>query len=515
MTSILLATLNARYHHCAFGLRYLLANMGDLQPVTRLREYTIQQPTLDIVADLLSHDPQIIGFGVYIWNVAETTKVVAALKRLRPDIVIVLGGPEVSYETDGQEICTLADVVITGEADRAFAALCREELSVQNPRNGKPRRVIHAEVPDLKTIELPYALYTEDDIANRVIYVEASRGCPFTCEFCLSALEIPVRQFPLETFLESLESLIDRGARQFKFVDRTFNLNLKTSRAILQFFLDRNPAHFFLHFELIPDRLPESLQELIRQFPAGALQFEIGIQTFNESVGELISRKQDNAVAEENLRWLRNETGVHLHTDLIVGLPEESLDSFAAGFDRLVALAPQEIQVGILKRLRGTPIVRHDDDWGMVYSPHPPYEILKTRLIDFGTLQELRRFAKFWDVFANSGNFVETLPKILERDGSPFEAFRQFSAWLFERTGQTHSLALTRQVELVFDYLTQVCQLSAETIAPVLMSDYRRGGRSDTPRCLREHLQETAEQNLTKNSGIHPRRQQRHGAAGG
>ena len=245
-----------------------------------------------------------------------------------------------------------------------------------------------------------------------MIYVEASRGCPFTCEFCLSALDIPVRQFPLEQFLNAMDSLLQRGVLQFKFVDRTFNLNLRVGRAILQFFFERYRPGLFLHFEMIPDRLPESLKELIVRFPPGALQFEVGIQTFNEEVCELISRHQDNVIVEQNLRWLRESTGVHVHADLIVGLPGETIESFAAGFDRLVGLGPHEIQVGILKRLRGTPIVRHDAEWQMIYSPHPPYEILSNKLMDFSTVQELRRFSKYWDAIANSGNFKEILPLI-------------------------------------------------------------------------------------------------------
>lgn len=536
--TIVLATLNARYHHCAFGLRYLLANMGELRPRTQLCEFTIQQPALEIVAEILSHDPQIVGFGVYIWNVTETTRVIADLKRLRPDIQIVVGGPEVSYEVDEQEISRLADYVITGEADLAFAELCRSLLKrAPTDREGSaPAQIIAAPIPDLNQLALPYDLYTDDDLAQRVIYVEASRGCPFTCEFCLSALDIPVRQFPLAPFLAAMQRLLERGARQFKFVDRTFNLNLKFSRAILEFFLERLELGLFLHFEMIPDRLPESLKELILRFPAGALQFEIGIQTFNETVGDLISRKQDNRVAEENLSWLRNETPVHLHADLIVGLPGESLESFAAGFDRLVALGPQEIQVGILKRLRGTPISRHDATWRMIYSPYPPYEILQTKLIDFATMQELRRFAKTWDLIANSGNFVETLPWMLKKAAvgnradlrpadekpavanrglersSPFAEFRRLSAWLFEQTGRTHSLALTRLVELVFRYLTEAHGLPPERIAPILLQDYHRGGRSDLPVCLRPWgaVERTGILHARLTSTGSPKRQTRH-----
>src|SRR5439155_859047 len=332
--------------------------------------------------------PRIIGFGVYIWNVAETTEVVATLKRVRPEMVIILGGPEVSYETDQQLIVSLADYVITGEADLEFAEVCRRLLS-----GGKPAvKVIAAPLLEFSQLILPYDCYTDQDVAHRVIYVEASRGCPFSCEFCLSSLDIPVRQAPLPCLLGHLQRLLDRGVKQFKFVDRTFNLNINVSRTILEFLLERyQPGHFF-HFEMIPDRLPEALREAVARFPVGALQFEVGIQTFNEQVGTLIKRRQNNQRLEENLLFLRKRTGVHIHADLIAGLPGETLESFAAGFDRLVALAPQEIQVGILKRLRGTPIVRHDTEWKIAYNPHPPYDILQNKLIDFATMQKLKRF---------------------------------------------------------------------------------------------------------------------------
>jgi radical SAM superfamily enzyme YgiQ (UPF0313 family) len=461
---IVLATLNARYAHTAFGLRYLLANLGELQPRARLLEFDISQRPLDIAETILQENPQILGLGIYVWNAAQSLQLVAELKRLRPDLVIVLGGPEVSYEADQQEICQRADHVIPGEADLAFAEFCRNHI-------------INASLPDLKNIALPYDLYTDSDIAHRVIYVEASRGCPFECEFCLSSLDIPVRNFPLETFLAAMQKLLDRGARQFKFVDRTFNLNLATARSILEFFLARLRPGLFLHFEMIPDRLPAGLMELIQKFPAGSLQFEVGIQTFNEEVAARISRRQDNALAEANLRWLREETGVHIHSDLIVGLPGESLESFAAGFDRLVRLRPHEIQVGILKRLRGAPIARHTDEWEMVYSPNPPYEILENKLIDFFTMQRLRRFARYWDLVANSGHFVETTP-LIWRDTTPFAGFLKFSDWLFAQTRQTHGIARSRLVELLSEYLS-----NPET----LERDQQRKARGATARQAR-HL---------------------------
>jgi radical SAM superfamily enzyme YgiQ (UPF0313 family) len=318
-----------------------------------------------------------------------------------------------------------------------------------------------------------------------VIYVEASRGCPFTCEFCLSALEIPVRQADVDEFLSAMQRLFDRGARQFKFVDRTFNLNMRVSQAILNFFLERYQPGLFLHFEMIPDRLPESLQALITQFPAGSLQFEIGVQTFNDAVGERISRSQNNAKLKENFRFLRDHTGVHIHADLIVGLPGESLESFAAGFDQLVALGPQEVQVGILKRLRGTPIVRHDDEWQMVYSPHPPYEILSNSILDFSTIHRLRRFARYWDMLGNSGNFVESVELIWSTTESAFWSFWEWCDWLYEKENRQHGIPLIRLSEQLFEFLSTRRQFDDQQIAAAIWRDYTRGGRHDRPHFLR------------------------------
>ncbi len=488
MPDIVLTTLNAKYIHAAFGLRYLLANLGPLQPRARLVEFDIHHRPTDIAEVLLAQNPKIIGFGVYIWNVAPATEVVATIKRVRPDIIVILGGPEVSYEVEGQEIVRLADHVITGEADLKFAEVCRGLLG-DGSRARSPHqfpKIIPAEPPEFSQFVVPYDLYTDDDIAHRIIYVEASRGCPFTCEFCLSSLDIPVRQAPLPAFLGEMQKLLDRGARQFKFVDRTFNLNIATSRAILEFFLTRHQPGNFYHFEMIPDRLPAELREIIAKFPPGSLQFEVGIQTFNPDVAERIRRRQDYGRLEDNFRFLRNQTGVHIHADLIAGLPGESVESFAAGFDRLIGLRPQEIQVGILKRLRGTPIVRHDAEWQMVYNPHPPYEILQNKLIDFAMMQKLRRFARYWDLVGNSGNFVETTPLIWSDGASPFAAFLRWSEWLHGRMGRTDSIALTRLMELLFEFLTRELELNARLVAETMWRDYQRGGRSDKPVFLRE-----------------------------
>ena len=473
---IVLSTLNAKFVHSAFGLRYLYANMGDLRASTALVEFDINQAVLDVAEALLAMAPKILGLSVYIWNVEPMKELVAIIRRLSPSTVIVLGGPEISHETEGQTLTGLAHYVVCGEADLAFAALCREILAGCPPTE----KIIRPALPDLAALTLPYEDYSPRDCAHRVIYVEASRGCPYSCEFCLSSLDEKVRAFALDRFLAAMRMLYDRGVRQFKFVDRTFNLNLEISRQIMEFFLALCPEapDLFVHFEMIPDRLPDSLRSVIARFPPGVLQFEVGVQTLSTVVEHNVSRRQNHEKMAANFRFLRRETGVHIHADLIVGLPGESLESFAHGFDTLYGLEPHEIQVGMLKRLRGTPIARHDQMHQMVYAPDPPYEILRTGTIDFPTMQSLRRFAKYWELFHNSGRFQDTM-KLIVDGNSPFERFFTFTLWLHERVGRSHGVALNRQIELCATYLRDVLDYPEPAARAALVSDYRREGKKD------------------------------------
>lgn len=472
MSDIVLCTLNARYQHTAFGLRCLRANLGALRERSELLEFDLSIRPADVVERILAKKPLVVGFGVYVWNVTLIAEIVELLATISPSTFIVLGGPEVSHELDDQPWTRFAHAIVQGEGEHAFKTICEQVFSGTRPTS----RVVPSRPPPIDALALPYDEYTDDDLRHRVLYVEASRGCPYSCEFCLSALDEKVRNFPLEPFLASMQRLLDRGAKHFKFVDRTFNLKLDVSTRILEFFLGQKRDDLFLHFEMVPDRFPLELRALVSRFPKGSLQFEVGIQTFDPAVSQRISRRQDLARLEDNLRFL-HEAHVHVHADLIAGLPGEDLATFAAGFDRLVALKPSEIQLGILKRLRGAPISRHTNAFGMVYASRPPYEVLKTNALSFDELQSLKRFAKLWDSIANSGNFIETTPLLLSTASTPFEAFSRFSTWLFEREGKTSGFALLKLAELLVTILDEHGHDARQTV----LRDYQRGGRHEVP----------------------------------
>ncbi len=337
----------------------------------------------------------------------------------------------------------------------------------------------------------------------------------------MSSLDKTAWAFELDRVLAALEALYQRGARNFKFVDRTFNLKIDHSVRILQFFLDKLPmtsavvdcgaaplsdlhgadalgqngasgSQLFLHFEVIPDHLLDRLKAMLAQFPPGVLQLEVGVQSFNEVVQHTISRRQDNAATEANLRWLLVHSHAHLHADLIFGLPGETLQSFAEGFERLLAMGPHEIQLGILKRLRGTPITRHTQTHGMVYATEPPYTVQQTGVVDADTVQRFTRFARYWDVLANSGRFGQTLALLLQtpqparsaatQPDSPFWRFMALSGWLWQRMGATHQLTPELLVDALFDYLSQ--SLPPEVVRQALLADYIASGARANPKAL-------------------------------
>jgi len=296
-------------------------------------------------------------------------------------------------------------------------------------------------LPDLSQVQLPYRLLGPADLQNRLLYVETSRGCPFSCEFCLSGLPGKVRFFPLEPVLQAVQRLYSEGGRYFKLIDRTFNQKIDRAKRTLEFFLQllssgKNPGAY-VQFEVVPDRFPASLRELVAKFPPGTLRLEVGIQTYDNQTATRIRRQQDQQKTRENLEFLLHSSHAILHTDLIIGLPGESIESFARGFDTLYALGPAEIQLGILKALPGTTLHRHDAQWGMVYNSEPPYEILETGEIPRVLMDRLKVGAKFWELLANRGKYPQYLEVLVPRGEGAFLKFLELSDFLYDHFGRT------------------------------------------------------------------------------
>ncbi len=480
MKTIILTTLNSRYTHSSLALRYLYANMNELQSSTCILEFTINESLQTIAEALLDRQPKIIGIGVYIWNATQVHALLEILKKVAPHVTVILGGPEVSYEPFRVNF-DRADVIIQGEGDVAFYATCKTLLA-----DGViPSRIVKPSQVELSRLTLPYAFYNQNDITNRYIYVEASRGCPFSCEFCLSSIDEKVRNFDTNKLLEAFETLWNRGVRNFKFIDRTFNLNVHIANRFLDFFLSKEPP-YFVHFEVIPDHFPDTIKEKISRFPAGSLQLEIGIQTLDPAIANTIGRPLRLEKIKQNIGFLHHKTKAHMHLDLIVGLPGESLAGFGNNLNVLCALTDSEIQIGILKKLSGTVMGRHDAQYGMIYSDTPPYDILQNDRLSFKEIQKMKRFARFWDLIYNSQNFKNTFP-LIHTDTTVFDGFYALSEWIYSQTQSTWKISLERLSTLLFEYLTSTCKFDPEYVATVMVKDILCVKGRRIPKTIRHH----------------------------
>jgi len=472
LKDIVLTTINAKWTHPSLALRLLKANLGSLEPQCEIIEFALRQPLREKTEPLLAMRLRILGISVSIWNHLATIELLEALEKEwargeRP--VIVLGGPEISFLPDDADIFKYADHIIRGEGETAFSALCESIL------NSTPIKELTFKAPEnLAEIKTAYHLYTDEDIAQKLIYVESSRGCPFECEFCLSAVKSKgqssaVREFPLEPFLADMDTLVNRGVKTFKFLDRTFNANINRAVKICEFFLQKleerereGHAPFVVHFEMVPSLFTQTLCETLALFPPDSLRLEIGIQTLNPEVSLRIHRPgwQNQSIDPEKeletLRFLRKKTNAIIHADLIAGLPGEDLESFGKGFDRLWqavsedaqrqgAKSPKvEIQLGILKQLPGAPISRHNETFGMRYNSKPPYEIEETSSISAADLQRLKNFAAFWERLVNRG--------LLFIEGEfVFERFMALSDSLLSHFGKNWGIDKTELIKKATD----------------------------------------------------------------
>jgi radical SAM superfamily enzyme YgiQ (UPF0313 family) len=447
MADIVLAAINAKWIHPSLALRLLKANLGTLEDQSLILEFALRQPLAEKTEPILAAAPRILALSVSIWNHLATIELLEELeKNWQTKPVIVLGGPEVSHLSPQAKIFSYANYVIRGEGETVFRTLCENILADRFERNNEQTaQFINAQNVNLCEIKSAYHLYTGEDLAKKLVYVEASRGCPFNCEFCMSSVKdgTAVREFPLEPFLAEMDALVQRGAKTFKFLDRSFNINIKRALKIIEFFLEKieERGNIVVHFEMVPSLFPEELRDALSRFPPETLRLEIGIQTLNGEVAAHINRRHSEKELDA-LRFLREKTNAIIHADLIAGLPGEDLASFGRGFDRLwFALneKPQslsrshtcvEIQLGILKLLPGSPISRHNDEFNTRYNPAPPYEVEETSAMSIGDISRLKNFSRFWEIIVNRGLMNFYNDKVI------FEKFINLSDSLYSHFGR-------------------------------------------------------------------------------
>ncbi len=498
---ILLVAVNARYSHCAYASRSLQANLGWLADSAAALETDLDVTPLQLAEQIAGRNPRIVGFSVYLWNVRLVEATARILRAVAPEIRLVAGGPEL---TPAYANAALFDAVIVGEGETAFRGLCEHWRSETTSRVPVPS-VAHSELPseplsdlrpptsdfrpltsdlrpptllltpppeDPTSLVLPYDLYTDADLAQRTVYVEASRGCPYACTYCTSA-GTGLRLIPLDRLLPALNRLWLRGLRRFKFLDRSFNAPVAHAAALLDFFLARATPDTSLHFEINTDHLHETIAARIAAFPKGVLHLEAGVQTLNPRVAAAIGRSEDTGRTLANLNFLALETGSVVHADLIFGLPGEDEASFASGFNTLVAAChPPEVQVNLLKVLPGTRLARDAGTLGLVFNAEPPYELLRSDAMDFATLMRLQRFARCWELVHNRGRFPNAVRAIHAAcNGDYYGTYQTLATRIQTEEGKLFAIGLPRLSHLLHAHLTEACGISPSDADSLLAAD--------------------------------------------
>ncbi|CEG26598.1 B12-binding domain-containing radical SAM protein [Bacillus sp. B-jedd] len=439
---IICSTLNAKYIHTNLAIRYLKAYAEPEFPI-ELAEYTIKDPAMNIVSDLISKKPDVIGFSCYIWNIEETIKVVSMIKKIDSSIIIILGGPEVSYDTaEWLERLPFVDVIITGEGEASFKLLL-EKLKTGAPdlstvpgaayrHEGRVKINLQSGKLDLKTIPSPYR-FPEDaaHLGKRVTYIETSRGCPFSCQFCLSSIEVGVRYFDKEKIKEDIRYLMENGAKTIKFVDRTFNISRSYAMDMFRFLIDEHLPGTVFQFEITADIMrPEVIDFLNREAPAGLFRFEIGVQSTNDYTNELVMRKQNFEKLKRTVTMVKDGGKIDQHLDLIAGLPEENYHSFRKTFNDVFEMRPEELQLGFLKMLRGTGLRIRAAEHDYIYMDQAPYEILGNNVLPFEDIIRIKQVEDVLEKYWNSHRMDAVIEYLVMQEfASPFDFFQEFGAY--------------------------------------------------------------------------------------
>lgn len=482
--NIVLSTLNAKYIHTNIAIRYL-KSYAEPEFHCDLAEFTIHDPTLSIVSDIYQHAPDVVGFSAYIWNIEETIKVIRLLKLTRPETIIVCGGPEVTYDYDQWlERVPEIDYIVIGEGERTFKNLLHaidgqtdisDVQGIAYRQEGQLKITAPGPKLDLRTLPSPFRF--EEDLAhlpNRVLYIETSRGCPFSCQFCLSSIEVGVRYFNREAIKDDIRYLMANGAKTIKFVDRTFNISRSYAMEMFQFLIDEHLPGTVFQFEITGDIMrPEVIQFLNEEAPPGLFRFEIGVQSTNDLTNELVKRRQNFTKLSRTVTMVKEGGKIAQHLDLIAGLPEEDYASFRDTFNEVFELRPEELQLGFLKLLRGTGLRIQAEQYGYRFIDTAPYEIVSNNVLSFDDMLKIKQTEDILEKYWNSGRFIHSMEYIVtELVETPFDFFQLFGTF-WERQGWSR---IGHQFEDLFTrlerFIHEVLQVDAAVVQSLLKLDY-------------------------------------------
>ena len=480
MRTILVA-INAKYIHSNLAVYSLRAYAKPYREAITIAEYTINQQMNDILMDLYKKKPDMLCFSCYIWNLTYVENIIREIRKIMPDVPIWVGGPEVSYDAkDVLERLPEVTGVMFGEGEETFL-----ELMQYYHKEGKSLKEIDGiayrdeqqeicqnpwrTVIDLSTV--PFVYEDMEDFKNKIIYYESSRGCPFSCSYCLSSVDKCLRFRDLELVKKELQFFIDEEVPQVKFVDRTFNCNHKHAMEIWKYLMEHDKGITNFHFEVAADLLNEEELQLIEQMRAGLIQLEIGVQSTNERTIKEIRRTMKFSEVARIVRRINEKKNVHQHLDLIAGLPHEDLESFKKSFNDVYRLCPEQLQLGFLKVLKGSYMEDQKESYGLVYQSRPPYEVLYTNWLSYKDVLELKMVEEMVEVYYNSGQFLYTLRQLRKEFDSPYEMYYELGKYYETKNLHMMSHSRVKRYEILLDFIRELRTDREELYRELLVFD--------------------------------------------
>jgi radical SAM superfamily enzyme YgiQ (UPF0313 family) len=479
----LLVSINSKFIHSNLAVRYLKAYTKDLEYDCTIREFSINDKIERVLEEIVKENADLVGFSVYIWNVQFVKAVSTLLKLVSPRTIILFGGPEVSYDSEYFLKNSCGDYLICGEGEETYREFIEYKLASEEKVNialpkikglyiknhGKIDFFGIRELMNINSVVFPYSI--EDELLNKIVYYEASRGCPFNCIYCLSSTVHGVRFRNTNKVKEELDFLIKKGVKLIKFVDRTFNCSETFASEIWEYLINVDTDAVF-HFEISGDILTENELQLLSKAPKGRFQFEVGVQTTNDKILKNINRHVNFVDIKEKVLELEKIKNIKQHLDLIAGLPGEDYSSFKKSFNDVYNIQPEEIQLGFLKLLKGSSMREEAATWGMVYSPYPPYEILLTDKISYDEIQKLKRVEEVLDKYYNSQKFSTILKYFIRKFNSPFDFYYELGTF-FENHGYfSRSISSTDYYKAFLEFNKYFFNEDSLELSEIIKFDY-------------------------------------------
>lgn len=491
----LLAAVNAKYIHSNPAVYSLRAYAGEAnRQYIELAEYTINNRTEEILADLYKRKPDVIGFSCYIWNFNLIQDLLTELPKILPETDIWLGGPEVSF--NGKELLRAYPIVkgiMTGEGEATFKELLEYYVTVKNLKETAETKALQKnhvpeELANIKGLilrntpiqereltdmnDLPFLYEELEEFQNKIIYYESARGCPFRCSYCLSSIDKSVRLRSMDIVKKELQFFLDRLVPQVKLIDRTFNCNHAHAIEIWNYIKENDNGITNFHFEIAADIMTEEELLVLSDMRPGLVQLEIGVQSANEMTLREINRFVNTAHIARVVERLRNNENIHIHLDLIAGLPFEDYNSFAQSFNEVYAMQPQQLQLGFLKVLKGSPMAEKAKQYGIVYQSKPPYEVLYSNWLTYGEILKLKRIEEMVEIFYNSNQFTHILPVLAENFKHPFAMFEALADYYEEKGYFVHTPARVYRYQVLLAFACHIDSGRENLYRELLTFDY-------------------------------------------